>query len=147
MIKKILLLFFCGSLLLFALFTSCYALNQNAILGTWQGDVDLSMADPEVKAQLDDPSTEDRESLASYKQQFFDQTKVTFTADSITISSGSLGEDTSKYKVVSSTDNSVTIQTDGELPMTYVIEVVDANHLKFSQEAYGIRTLFSYLKK
>lgn len=126
--------FFVMFVLFFSLVAFCLAAPQDTIIGNWQGDIDSYLADPATKADLEQQSSEDKELFISFNQLVYEVLKVDITKDTMVLDIGFPEKELSKYTIINSTDNSITINAVGKKTEKLLIQIIDEDHLKMYRE-------------
>jgi hypothetical protein len=145
MVKKIYLVFFLLFSLFFTQLTSCFADNQLAIIGNWEGDIDSYLADPNTIANVEEQEAQMQDSYVSFLKEYYQHMMVDITVDTLTINIEGFSNATAKYKIVSSTGNSIKIQC--EDAAIFFIDFNDINHIKLLTEENNVKTTICYLQR
>lgn len=133
----------CSVLLSFSLFfslvTSCLAASQDTIIGNWQGDADLLMAQPDIQVQFEGESTEVQEAMLAYLEALNEMLKVEIAEDTLAliVDIESQEKDIANYIVTDAVDNKVYITIIDEVNADIVIEIVDEDHIIMYEVAEG----------
>lgn len=144
--KKRICLFFVLFNLFFSLATSCLAAPQDTIIGSWQGDMDSYLAEPDSKAELEKLNPEDREPFLLFLEGLYNSLKIEITKDTIVFDLGFPEKKTFEYTVIDSTDDSVTINIVGE-ETKMILQVVDQDHIKIYEEKENGEIILNYCLK
>ena len=145
MAKKLFSVVFILFGLLFTQFSNCFADSRNAIIGNWVGDPDTYLADPKTIADVQSQEAAMQDAYVSFLTEYYMNMKVDITIDLITIDIAGAANAASKYKVIESTGNSVTVQCDDGTK--FFIDITDTNHIKLSTEENAVKNTLCYLKK
>ncbi len=114
--------------------------SKAAIIGTWQGDVESALRDPEIKKAAEGNPM--GEFFLEAMGEFYASLAVEITKDTIRIRSQVPGEESRNidfsYKVVSATDDTVTVKGfpggGGTASEKYVVTITDKDRLRIVSE-------------
>ncbi len=106
------------------------------IIGKWQGDIDMFKNSPDYKELEKNPMAA---SMAKIFLDMIGNMKMEITKDTMTVEVDFMGQkkkETSKYKVISTTADSVVVENaGGKNPSTKsTITIIDSKHIKITEE-------------